>query len=165
MPATDLRRALNILDPESPLRTEEELREYFVARPLSPLTNLCLLLEASDDPQKVLFSGHRGSGKSTELAKLSHELQDRFFIAMTAEQAMIDQSAVERAAQSRRIAWQVLLTSQQLELLRRVQQTRRVENDEAHRALLHNLSALEYRNDSVWYDVHPIVEQLLASAG
>ena len=80
MKATDLRQALNILDPERPLRTAEELRDYFVARPMSPLADLTLLLEDATTPQKFLFTGHRGTGKSTELAKLTHDLGERLFV-------------------------------------------------------------------------------------
>ncbi len=76
----DLRQALNVLDPERPLRTKEELDAYFVGRPMSPLEELALLLKETTDPQKILFTGHRGSGKSTELAKLTQGLQDQFFI-------------------------------------------------------------------------------------
>ncbi len=80
MKAADLRGALNILDPERPLRTDEELRDYFVARPMSPLEDLRILLTTTDRPQKILFTGHRGSGKSTELAKLTQALGDAFFV-------------------------------------------------------------------------------------
>ena len=80
MKATDLRKALNVLDPERALYTEEELRDWFVARPESPIDELRILLEDTEKSQKVLFTGHRGSGKSTELAKLSQQLRERFFI-------------------------------------------------------------------------------------
>ena len=80
MQAEDLRAALNILDPEHPLSTPEELAEFFVPRPDSPLEDLKILLEDTDKPQKFLFTGHRGSGKSTELAKLTQGLGDDFFI-------------------------------------------------------------------------------------
>lgn len=80
MQAEDLRTALNILDPERPLSTPEELAAFFVPRPHSPLEELKILLEDTKAPQKILFTGHRGSGKSTELAKLTHGLGDNFFI-------------------------------------------------------------------------------------
>jgi hypothetical protein len=35
-------------------------------------------LNAHSTPQKLLFIGHRGNGKSTELSKLANELTDRF---------------------------------------------------------------------------------------
>ena len=72
--------------------------------------------------------------------------------------------AVELAARRKRMDYEVLLTSTQLNLLRKIHETKIIENDEAHRALLHNLSALEYRNSRVWYDVHPLVEPLLPEA-
>lgn len=80
MKATDLRGALNILDPERPLRTDEELKDWFVARPDSPIDELRILLEDTNEPQTVLFTGHRGSGKTSELAKLGQQLGDEFFI-------------------------------------------------------------------------------------
>jgi hypothetical protein len=46
-------------------------------------------------------------------------------------------------------------------LLKEVHANKAINNDEAHRALLHNLSMLQYRNDDVWYDVHPIVVPLI----
>lgn len=78
MKATSLTDALNVLDPEHALRTDEELRDYFVARPMSPLEELSFLLKERAGPQKILFTGHRGSGKSTELAKLAQGLRDQF---------------------------------------------------------------------------------------
>jgi hypothetical protein len=80
MAAQDLRQALNILDPERSLRTKEELDDYFVERPLSPLEDLRIYLTSTSGDQKILFTGHRGSGKSTELAKLTLELRSDFFI-------------------------------------------------------------------------------------
>jgi len=78
--ATNLREALNLLNPEQSLQTENELKEFFVARRLSPLPDMRMLLQDTYDKQKVLFTGHRGSGKSTELAKLVQELQPDFFV-------------------------------------------------------------------------------------
>jgi hypothetical protein len=79
--ASDLRRALNVLDPERSLETNDELRDWFVSRPGTPLDDLTMLLENATGPQKVLFTGHRGSGKSTELAKLGQSgIADRFFV-------------------------------------------------------------------------------------
>ena len=105
----------------------------------------------------------------TRLAELSSGIP-RELIALGRQAALearkrqltvIDEAAVAGAARRRRNDYQVLLTSEQLELLGRIRRTKRVENDEAYRALLHNLSALEYRNDEVWYDVHPVVRPLL----
>lgn len=80
MKATNLREAQNRLDPDHALETREELTDFFVERPLSPLKMLRILLQDSNEPQKILFTGHRGSGKTTELAKLASSLEDTFFI-------------------------------------------------------------------------------------
>jgi hypothetical protein len=77
MKATDLRQALQFFDPQQPLESEVELREWFVQRPQSPRSRLRMLLESrteAGDPQKILLVGHRGSGKTTELTKLSFEV-------------------------------------------------------------------------------------------
>jgi hypothetical protein len=80
MRAKTLAQALNIFDPERPLKTEQELQDYFVERAMSPLQELALLLQHTGRPQTILFTGHRGSGKSTELAKLAWLLKDQFFV-------------------------------------------------------------------------------------
>ena len=90
MPATDLRQALNILDPERALRTRADIEAYFVEREQSPLEELKILLSDIQTPQKVLFSGHRGSGKSTELGKLSLELADNFYIIYYSIQSILN---------------------------------------------------------------------------
>jgi hypothetical protein len=79
--AIDLRTAFNYLDPERPLETPEELNEWFCEREGSPRSELAERLRIRRDaPDKYLFSGHRGSGKTTELSKLAQELRDEFFI-------------------------------------------------------------------------------------
>lgn len=78
--AQDLRQALNLFDPEHPLHTPEELEYFSVERSHSPIEEIQILLESTDRPEKFLFSGHRGSGKSTELARLTNRLGDEFRI-------------------------------------------------------------------------------------
>jgi len=80
MKAKTLEQALNLFDPEHPLRTDKELNNYFVERENSPLTELAIFLRTTNTVPKLLFTGHRGSGKSTELAKLSSLLKYEFFI-------------------------------------------------------------------------------------
>jgi len=82
-------------------------------------------------------------------------------IALQKSVSQIDEKIVEQAGNRLRNDYQVLLTSSQIDILKKVHQTKSVENDEPHRSLLHNLSVLEYRNQDVWYDVHPIVIPLL----
>lgn len=84
MVATDLRAAVRVLDPARTLQTADDINAYFVARPASPVGQVRVLLEdmaEAGSPQKFLFTGHRGNGKSTELAKLRQDLiQDFFFV-------------------------------------------------------------------------------------
>lgn len=80
MKAQTLEQALNLFDPEHPLRTEQELKDYFIQRENSPLEELEIFLKTTNTMPKLLFTGHRGSGKSTELAKLASLLKNDFFI-------------------------------------------------------------------------------------
>jgi hypothetical protein len=45
-------------------------------------------LEARREPVKVLFSGHRGSGKSTELRRLARDLAGRFFVVTASARSL-----------------------------------------------------------------------------
>jgi hypothetical protein len=79
MPQADLEKALNLFDPRRPLQMDE-LDAYYVARPHAPLEPMKTYLRLTQQPVKVLFSGHRGSGKSTELMRLAKDLQNEFFV-------------------------------------------------------------------------------------
>ena len=76
MKAVNLKQALQYFDPV-PL-SEQNLGFWFVPRQGSPRRRLRIVLETSPQPVKVLFVGHRGSGKSTELNKLAEELSGTF---------------------------------------------------------------------------------------
>ncbi|MEE8524377.1 MAG: AAA family ATPase, partial [Thermoanaerobaculia bacterium] len=80
MQATNLQEMLRYFDPGRPLAGEEELSSWFLDRPESPRKRIRALLEAGDEPRKILFAGHPGSGKTTELAKLATELAPDFQI-------------------------------------------------------------------------------------
>ena len=54
-----------------------------------------------------------------------------------------------------------MLTLAQREALKKVVETKVVDQTEEYRSLLHNLSILEYENGSLWYDVNPVVRDLL----
>lgn len=80
--ATSLGEVIRFFDPRQPLRGET-LR-FYIDRPNNPLEKMETYLRgvalAGKLPVKVLFTGHVGSGKSTELNKLSERLKDDFFI-------------------------------------------------------------------------------------
>lgn len=78
MSATSLEEALNTFHP-APLRSEKELNLYYVERPLSPLDRMAIQLR-SRQRLKVLFTGHRIAGKTTELNRLTANLVDSHFV-------------------------------------------------------------------------------------
>lgn len=76
MRAVNLSQVVEFFDPKQALKGLH-LRTWFVERAGSPRRRLVYFLEPHR-PRKVLFVGHRGTGKSTELNKLAEEIQDRF---------------------------------------------------------------------------------------
>lgn len=57
----------------------DELAEFHIERDKSPIHRIKIQLEDTT-PQHLLFAGQRGSGKSSELAKLETHLQDEYFV-------------------------------------------------------------------------------------
>jgi hypothetical protein len=78
--ATTLFEAIAQLDPRRAPRTADELDAFFVSRLDSPIDDLDILLRSVTQPQKLLFTGHRGSGKTTELAKLMQWIGDDMLV-------------------------------------------------------------------------------------
>ena len=76
--ATNLDEAIKNLEPVHSLDIQE-LEQFYVAREHSPINKIAKLLKVARH-QKFLLTGHRGNGKSTELAKLEAHLQDEFFV-------------------------------------------------------------------------------------
>lgn len=77
MKAINLEQILPYFDPTEALRGQH-LRHWFVQRSGSPRRRLAISLQAQHEPQKILFVGHRGTGKSTELNKLAEEIEGSF---------------------------------------------------------------------------------------
>lgn len=77
MPAITLEQALNTFHP-APLRGSE-LNLYYVERPSSPLDRMAVQLRAQRR-LKVLFTGHRITGKTTALNRLAADLGAAFFV-------------------------------------------------------------------------------------
>src|SRR5947209_136963 len=77
MPAASLEVALQTLRPialEGP-----DLDAYYVERPQSPLSRIARQLRVQRR-LKVLFTGHRTTGKSTALNRLAVDLKEEFFV-------------------------------------------------------------------------------------
>lgn len=82
MKAQTLSEVIRVFDPREPLRGPE-LAEFYVNRPGNPRDRMRTSLQElalHDQPVKLLFTGHSGSGKSTELNKLAEEIKSQFFI-------------------------------------------------------------------------------------
>ncbi|MGQ9569206.1 MAG: hypothetical protein ACUVWW_14315 [Anaerolineae bacterium] len=80
--AQSLADVLSVFDPRQPLRGQE-LQDFYVDRPSNPSRRIALHLKqvlGQNRPCKLLFTGHGGSGKSTELNLLATQLKDEFFI-------------------------------------------------------------------------------------
>ncbi len=82
MIATNLDDAYLAFDPLKPL-SGPQLELYYVGREPNPVDRIRpILLRAPDSPDKILFTGHRGCGKSTELNRLlaDPQIQEAFLV-------------------------------------------------------------------------------------
>ncbi len=77
MTAKTLKEAFNALNPRQKI-TPDRVDELFVSRHHSPVEDMQIQLEMTDTPLKLLFIGHRGAGKSSEMAYLSTLLEDDY---------------------------------------------------------------------------------------
>lgn len=77
MPAKTLQSAFNAFNPRQPIKPEQ-VATLFVPRDHSPVQDMQISLELTDTPQKLLFIGHRGAGKSSEMAYLSTLLEPTY---------------------------------------------------------------------------------------
>jgi hypothetical protein len=80
--AQTLPEVIRAFDPMHPL-VGQELQEWYIDRPGNPLERIKIYLQGlalANEPVKLLFTGHVGSGKSTTLNKLAEELKRQFFI-------------------------------------------------------------------------------------
>lgn len=115
------------LDPVHSLEVDE-LDRYFVEREQTPVHEMAIALEDAY-PQKFLFTGHRGNGKSTELAKLEKHLKSSFFIVRYALRNVLDLYD---------ISYVDVLLSLAIQLAEKVQ----AEKVELERTTLHTLERL-----------------------
>jgi DNA polymerase III delta prime subunit len=76
---------------------------------------------------------------------------------------IIDVSDIRGVANEMRNTYLTMLRPEQYTMLKRINEDKEKKpvNEKVVRDCLHNLSLLEYRNDDVWVDVHPIVKPLL----
>jgi hypothetical protein len=86
--AKTLAEAIKNLDHTHALRVDE-LEKYFVSRDDRIIKRLGLNLKY-DYPQKYLFTGHRGTGKSTELANFERLFAADFFVIRYSVEQVLD---------------------------------------------------------------------------
>jgi len=96
--AENLTEAYRLLEPDRPLEGEW-LRHFYADRPdgasLTPLMDELLLDPSPDD--KTLFTGHRGSGKTTELARLEERLRPTHTVVRFSVESLLNLGDVNYA--------------------------------------------------------------------
>ncbi len=95
MKASNLSEVYGIFDPQEPLK-DEKLKEYCVERE-SPIDNIIRAIRSTPKPSKILFTGTRGNGKTTELNRLIEELENEFFVVSFSIDDRLDMMDVKYA--------------------------------------------------------------------
>ncbi|WP_155300810.1 hypothetical protein [Deinococcus kurensis] len=87
-PARSFTDAIRALDPQKPLDVSEPTeRTLFVDRNSNAIDTVTALLHVGEEV-KVLFSGHRGTGKSTELSRLATDLNTHWVIRFSVREKL-----------------------------------------------------------------------------
>ncbi len=81
------------------------------------------------------------------------------------ESLPIRASSLSQAVRQLRKAYRNTVNEDQWSLLAEVYRSKQIPNDEAHRSLLFTRCLLEYRDEEIWYDVHPVLRDTLELAG
>ena len=93
-PAENLTDAFNAFDPRAPL-SGSAFAAFYVPRPVG-IEKLLGDLRVDDNlTSKSLFTGHRGSGKSTELIRLANALADQHFTVYYTVEDVLDMADVD----------------------------------------------------------------------
>jgi len=143
MKATTLADAITVFNPREPL-VGKELVEFYVDRPGNPLERMKIYLQGiglRGEPVKLLFSGHRGSGKSTELNKLAEALKNQFFIVSVNLSKIVNVST---------LTYQDILMGMALALYRRAEESDAVARSPAE--AIHNVwkEAVSFLRDKIY---------------
>lgn len=137
--AQTLSEAYRVLDPLRPL-DGEWFDSFYAERPesagIQSLLDELMLDDRIDD--KTIFTGHRGSGKTTELARLARELADSHFIVRMDAEELLNLGDVDYAD---------LLVMMGLQIFRRARESRI------------RLSEERVQNLQFWYRTHILEEE------
>lgn len=96
--ARNLKEVHRLFDPVRYLKTPEELASFYVNRDSFMHGAILFSLEEALEtaqPVHLFFTGHRGSGKSTEINQLRLELDDKFFVVPVSFKNRFDVDYVE----------------------------------------------------------------------
>lgn len=90
-PADNLADVIFLFNPQRPL--DDEYLRFYVDRGSPARKDIASLLDSNDlkfgQPVKLLFTGHAGSGKSTELNRLCVDLNDRYFVVKVSTSSIV----------------------------------------------------------------------------
>ncbi len=104
--------------------------------------------------EAIAYSG----GVFREMARIMRTAIGRARRRRCPKVEMVD---VEWATTEIRNEYRRILDKDDIEILKKVHQQNRLENDERLRPLLQLLAILEYRNGENWCDVHPVLRRLI----
>ena len=125
------------------------------------------LIEAAALRELVLLSG----GVLRELVRLAQECCRECLLVLDMEPergaVRIDHEIVQQAVRNLRIEFARPLGLTLLDVLKQTYENFDPEdaNSEAFLELLHGLYVLEYENDELWYDLHPLIQDLMRRKG
>ncbi len=90
-PADNLEDVIFLFNPQRAL--DDEYLRFYVDRGSPARQHMATLLEVNDlqrgQPVKLLFTGHSGSGKSTELNRLCQDLEPNYFVAKVSTSSIV----------------------------------------------------------------------------
>jgi energy-coupling factor transporter ATP-binding protein EcfA2 len=73
----DLKEAYRALDPAHPLDPDSP---FYVPRPDNPVSRIIAEFQMTDTPRQYLLTGHRGTGKTTELNRIAEALSPHYAV-------------------------------------------------------------------------------------
>ena len=86
---------------------------------------------------------------------------DAALVVLTVNAEQITRQIVEEVAAEMTDDYRKILLPPHYDVLRQARQTKQIVPDEVVQQLLHDRSLLEYRNRVSWWDVHPVVRELI----
>ncbi len=124
------------------------------------------LLEGEIAAKMIIYSG----GVLRELIRIANQCCRvclRLIRRHPGEEIKINQEVLQEAIRKLRLDFDTRLGLTDYDMLTQIYQEFQPQDSKDPRFLdlLHGLYVLEYRNDELWYDIHPIVKELLQQKG